>query len=61
MTSLEGLDLLLDTSFTLLGSEAVSLVFQSFRLPILFLFGGLERGILTNGSIGISIEILDIV
>jgi hypothetical protein len=60
VTSLEGLDLLLDTGFALLGSEAVCLVFQRLRLPVL-LFGGLERRILTNGSIGLPIDILDII
>lgn len=60
-TSLELLDLLGDASLALFESELLDLVLQTLRPPVLGLFGGLEFGILTDGSMSIRIDLLDII
>ena len=57
---LEGLDLGLDAGLALGERKAVDLVLEGLRLPVLGLLGGLEGRVLTNGSVGVGVDLLDV-
>ena len=57
---LEGLDLLLDRGLALGKGAAVDLVLEALRLPVLGLLGGLEDGVLTDGSVGVGEDLLNV-
>lgn len=58
--SLECVDLYLDSSLALSKSTTVDLVLQGLRLPVLRLFCGLERRVLPDGSIGVGVNLLNV-
>jgi hypothetical protein len=59
--SLELLDLGGDVGLALGVSKFLGLVLERFRLPVGSLLGGLERRIFTDGSMGIGVDLLNIV
>ena len=57
---LELLDLLGDALLALLVGEAGGLVLEGLRLPVLRLFGGLERRVLTDRGVSVRVDLLDV-
>ena len=59
-TSLEGLDLLLDTLPALLERKLGGAELLALRLPVLGLVRGLEGGVLTDCSVGVRVDLLNV-